>query len=511
MRRFIRPLSFLLLLPLLSSCTTRLWQAQFLSPKEEVVIDTEAPFLKCHTPKGEVYVLTDWEVHEQKRTVSGQGILYDTARQAKSRGAFTLSFDEVALFETNRPELFQDSGAMVMGVLTGASVALSVLCLTNPKACFGSCPTFYAHDGQQQVLQAEGFSDAIAPALESTDVDALYTARPAGPQLELQMTNEALETHAVRSVRLLAVPRPAGGRVFQVKDRFVVARSLLAPRACQAESGDCLPAVSAVDGAEYHSLADEKDLATHEVLELSFPAGSGRRGLVVGGRNSLLNTFLLYQVMAYAGGTLGERLLQLPRADQSREVLASMGKLLGDVEAQVLTRRGWVAAGAFSETGPLAREVKLIPLPEDLPEGELRVRLRLAKGHWRLDYLALAELQGEARAEPVLPSKVERNGVEDAAALARLLSPSQHLVTYPGDAYTLRFELPEGEHELFLESHGYYYEWVRKAWLAERDEEKLLEALFEPEKTLRRLAPAFKKVEPDMERIFWESRFGRTP
>ena len=28
---------------------------------------------------------------------------------------------------------------------------------------------------------------------------------------------------------------------------------------------------------------------------------------------------------------------------------------------------------------------------------------------------------------------------------------------------------------------------------------------------LRRLAPAFKKLEPDMERIFWQSRYGRTP
>jgi len=42
-------------------------------------------------------------------------------------------------------------------------------------------------------------------------------------------------------------------------------------------------------------------------------------------------------------------------------------------------------------------------------------------------------------------------------------------------------------------------------------EEKLNEALLAPEQALRRLAPAFKRLEPGMERIFWQSRYGRAP
>lgn len=513
MRQFLRPLSLLLLLPLLSlSCTTRVWQARFAPPTgQAVVLDQQAPFLKCHTPSGDVYVLTQWKVDEAARRVSGTGLHYDARRARQGEGTFSLSLDEVALFETNRPETLVNTNVVVLAVLTGVSLAATTLCLANPKACFGSCPTFYAHDGQGQSLQAEGFSEAIAPVFEKTDVDALYTAQPTGPWFDLRMTNEALETHAVRSVRLLAAPRPPGGRVFHTRGKFLAVRELSTPRSCQAATGDCLGAVSAVDEAEYSSPADEKDLATKETVELVFPARTGQLGLVVGGRNSLLNTFLLYQLIAYAGTTFGDRLMQLQRAGTNAyEMLGGIGKLLGDVEAEVLTRQGWRPMGAFIEVGPIAREVQLLPLPGNLPEGEVRIRLRLTKGNWRLDYLALAELAGEVHPQALEPTRVERAGKEDVVAMARLMNPSEYLATYPGDDYTLRFALPPGEHELFVESRGYYYEWMREEWLPEENEEKLLEALFTPEQALRRLAPAFKKLEPSMERIFWESRYGRS-
>lgn len=512
MRRLLRPLSLLLILPLLS-CTSRVWQARFAPPTSKVVVlDQQAPFLKCHTAAGDVYVLTHWKVNEAERRVSGVGLHYDAKRARKGEGTFSLSLDEVALFETNRPETLVNTNVVVLAVLTGVSLAATALCLTNPKACFGSCPTFYAHDGQGQSLMAEGFSEAIAPVFEKTDVDTLYTARPTGPRFDLRMTNEALETHAVRGVRLLAAPRPPGGRVFHTRGKYLAVRELATPRSCQADTGDCLGAVSAVDEAEYFSPADEKDLATKETVELVFPARAGKLGLVVGGRNSLLNTFVFYQLIAYAGTTFGDRLMQLQRAgSQGHDLRLGMWELLGHVEAEVLTRQGWRPMGAFSEVGPIAREVQLLPLPENLPEGEVRIRLRLTKGNWRLDYLALAELAGEVRPEALEPTRVERAGKEDPVALARLMNPDEYLATYPGDDYTLRFELPPGEHELFVESRGYYYEWMREEWLPEEDEEKLMEALFTPEQALRRLAPAFKKLEPDMERIFWESRYGRAP
>ena len=65
------------------------------------------------------------------------------------------------------------------------------------------------------------------------------------------------------------------------------------------------------------------------------------------------------------------------------------------------------------------------------------------------------------------------------------------------------------EVELFLDSKGYYYEWMRSEWLNAEDPLMASLVLLNPEEALRRLAPAFKRAEPEMERLFWQSRFGR--
>src|SRR5206468_6916505 len=104
----------------------------------------------------------------------------------------------------------------------------------DPK-CFGSCPTFYVTDGTHLMLQAEGFSASVAPALGATDVDALVRARPMSRDLEVVMTNEALETHVVRWVHVLAAPRDPGTRVFATpSEGFWQARDLREPTRAEA-------------------------------------------------------------------------------------------------------------------------------------------------------------------------------------------------------------------------------------------------------------------------------------
>ena len=109
---------------------------------------------------------------------------------------------------------------------------------------------------------------------------------------------------------------------------------------------------------------------------------------------------------------------------------------------------------------------------------------------------------------PLEPVQVSRDGVPDAGALAKLRPGGEHLVTGPGDAWLLRFELPSADVELFLESRGYYYEWMRPAWLDEEDAGELARFAFDGRRELRRLAPKYKRVEPEMDRLFWGSRLG---
>ena len=84
-------------------------------------------------------------------------------------------------------------------------------------------------------------------------------------------------------------------------------------------------------------------------------------------------------------------------------------------------------------------------------------------------------------------------------------------MTLPGDEYTLVYDLPDnfGELELFLDSRGYYIEWMREEWLRDEDPARAAMMFFEPEKALRVLAPEFKRREARMEKIFWSSRYAR--
>jgi hypothetical protein len=183
--------------------------------------------------------------------------------------------------------------------------------------------------------------------------------------------------------------------------------------------------------------------------------------------------------------------------------------VLGGIDVEVAEGDGpWRAIGRFDEAGPIAGDLRVVPF-QGSGTGPVHVRLRLARGHWRLDAVALAAL-GEPVAPAALePVSVERDGRPDARARATLVGGEEHLVTQPGDAYRLTFRLPLSDRplELFLESEGFYYEWMRSEWLGEEDPAMVALALADPAEALRRLAPAYKAEEPRLERAFWASRF----
>ncbi len=86
-------------------------------------------------------------------------------------------------------------------------------------------------------------------------------------------------------------------------------------------------------------------------------------------------------------------------------------------------------------------------------------------------------------------------------------------MTLPGDEHTFVFRLPDhpDRWELFLESRGYYLEWMRSEWLPEENPARAAMMLLEPARALRELAPEFKRLEPHMERLFWGSRLAPHP
>lgn len=513
-RRWVRGTTLVAVSALLTACGVTYVTPTLQPPGPVPPVKGERLDLKVHMKSGELYVLESWRVDDATRTIAGHGTRYTALREQGERADLHIPMDAIALLETSRARTAYPGGLQALAVMTTVFGTLATICAASPKSCFGSCPTFYA-EGGGDLPQAEGFSASISHSLEERDVDHLYRVHPTGRELAIVMRNEALETHAVRSVRLLALPRPRGGRVFASPDgRFHLARAALAPTECDAAEGDCLAAVQALDHRERTSLADGEDLAARETVELAFPAVAGARGIVLGARQSLLSTFLLYQTMAYMGHQAGEWLAaleRLPPTDPSQAF--GLTRVLGGIEVQV-TDDGteWRTVGTYNEAGPLAGDVQVFPLAPAPETAPTRVRLRMAKGSWRLDYVALASLGPEVVPQVLEPRRVERAGRRDDGAL-EALRHDRYLVTAPGDAYRLTFALPDRsadqELELFLESRGYYYEWMRAEWLAEEDPAMVDMILTRPEDALRHLAPAYKEREGAMEESFWKSRFRR--
>lgn len=484
---------------------------QTYTPASAAVVALQSPFLKVHMSNGDVYVLKDWQVSEAAG-VKGYGQLYDFNRDLIREGTFQIPFKDVSLFETN--QVNPPPQIAPMAVVTGASVVLTIYCMANPKACFGSCPTFYVWDGHRMQVQAEGFTASIAPALEDKDVDALYRAKPTSRDLEMWVTNEAMETHVIRYATLLLAKRPGNGRVFVTPTgEFYQSDSICKPSAAACPEGDRAAALSAVDGNERFSLADSTDLASKEEILLQFDsAPGGKTGLVLGYRQTLLTTFLFYQELAYMGSSVGNWIagLQQDRLGFAKAIKSQLWGSLGSIEVLVQDKDGaWVKGGEFSEVGPIATNVEILPLNMPLPR-HAKIKLRLTRGLWRLDYAALAQIGAKVEPMIILPSSAVRgDSTVDENALENLAGKSGPLVTLPGDKYSVIYRMPEDyrNYELFLETKGYYLEWMRKAWEEEENRDMALMMFWNPGKYFKMLAPEFKKIEPRIERDFWSSKY----
>jgi hypothetical protein len=499
------------LLAIAGGCAYRTQNPELLDPTDPPAPGRSIPLLKVHLRSGELYVLDSWSLSTDRSRIDGTGVAYSVAREPGESRSQSISVDEIALLEANTPETVFSGGLSALGVATTVLGGVTAVCIADPKSCFGSCPTFYVEGGDPDRPDAEGFSASIARVLEARDLDALFGAEVNGRSLELTMRNEALETHAVRRLRLLVVARPPGGRVLADPDGvFHPASDFARPQNCRAPEGSCLAAVDAFDAIERTSPADPEDLATRESIELLFEGSPGRQGIVVGARQTLLTTYLFYQTMAYLGRSAGEYLAALERGGPAVAGQAmGMARVLGGIEIEVAEAGGaFRPIGTFDEAGPIAGDVQVFPF-ESSGEAPLRVRLRLAKGLWRLGWVSLARLGTPIQAETLEPTEVERPGKMDTGALATLNHRDRHLVTVPGDDYRVAFALPRpgAELEFFLESEGYYYEWMRDGWLADEDPAMALLALTRPEEALRRLARPFKSREAVLDRGFESSRF----
>lgn len=522
---FLKYMLFLLPLLCIYSCAKYLQQyrshyselnAYLHARKSDPMQSHLQPFLKIHLKNGHVAIIQDpWIIDSLQSTITGNGHLYDEHRSLIRMGQLALSKEDIAILETNNDlNTVTNSRKGGLILLTVVNAALTISCLINPKACFGSCPTFYM-EGQTELhaSAAEGFSNAISPALAYTDIDALNTSAIADKDFTLIMKNEALETHCIDDVHLLVYPRATHERILHAPDdRFYKTDSIIALHCAKLGERDITPLLSHHDFNEWYSMADSFNLSSREEIVLSFDnnAQIAQPGLILGFRQTLMTTYFIYSAMGYMGDEVSDYFAKIETNRHLRENIGKgISRELGKIEVYLREdcKSSWKYQGELHETGPIALNHQVLPLRDKLKPGS-ELKLVQNKGLWRIDYIALSAFSQEVIPQHIYPYEIRHDDISDTSLLHALRTPGLSFASLPGETYTLHFKFPESDkdYEIFLSSRGYYLEWMRTEWLKEKSPYKLHQMMMKPKDYLQQEAAAYKEYERTMEETFWNSK-----
>ncbi len=188
-------------------------------------------------------------------------------------------------------------------------------------------------------------------------------------------------------------------------------------------------------------------------------------------------------------------------------VIIALLFLSGSCSVQVIRQMNKPAS--LNSKYSTASDVHLIRLP-GTDEKEVRLKLRLTRGLWRLNYLALASLDEKIEPVEVEPSLVKSPLIVNSEYPVNM-NPDNPLVTLPGDEYDIYYDLPEGHdnYEIFVKTKGYYIEWMRDTWIAEENLKRAALMFGFPGLFMKVIAKDFKEAEPSMEASFWNSKYVR--
>lgn len=523
--RFLKALKFLAIIltfivVMLQACNSYYFRSNY-KETNSLLHETnnlkKKQFLKAHLKNGDVCIFKDtWQIDTTLNIVTGNGITYDFNRQKKYEGSLSTPIDSVAIFETNRKLVKPEEGRIAaLCIMAGVDVILGIICITTPKACYGSCPTFYLNENDDvHYADAEGFSNAISPSLENFDIDALNNKIPTDSTFSIRMKNEALETHCVKDVKLLAYPRKSNERVYQSRTNdFYLCKNIYEINDASDDEGDITGLLRNDDRQERFSLADQNNLSSKEDIYLNFEnvEYNNDLGLVVSFRQTLMTTYLMYSAIGYMGDEVGDIYATLENGKNSRkEFGGNLYKELGDIDVYVWNdnNKQWDFQGGWYETGPISFNHQILPIKNRVENHSVKVKLVMNKGLWRLDYFALTNIKEKVKPFEIPPDMVLKNDKADPNALLLIINPQKYLISMPGSVYKFNFTLPQRgtDYELFLYTRGYYLEWMREHWLKDKDLLALHQMFDNPKKYLKQEAFWYKKYETQMEQEFWNSK-----
>ena len=398
--------------------------------------------------------------------------------------------------------------------MAGLDVVIGLICLTNPKACFGSCPTFYINENDNfHYADAEGFSNAISPSMEYYDIDALNHHSITNNVFSITMKNEALETHCVKNVQILAYPLEKGERVYQSPtNNFYLCENNYSLSLAQADEGDITALLKNKDRQERFSLSDASNLSSKEEIYLTYDnvKKTDNLGLILNFRQTLMTTYLFYSAMGYMGDNVSDVFSILETDEKMRNNFDATTKELGGIECYVWNEKtnSWEIQAKINETGPIAINRQFIPFNNTQSNVKVKIKLVLNKGLWRLDYASLTNIKKQVTPIELSPTTIYNKGKLDNMALVEINAPNKYLLSMPCSEYKFNFTIPSAnnDYEFFLYSKGYYIEWMREHWIKDKDLLKLKQMVDNPKKYLREEAKYYKQYESTMEQEFWNSK-----
>ena len=405
--------------------------------------------------------------------------------------------------------------------LTGSALtATSVYCMANPKACFGSCPTVYARNGDAWEFKAELFSYSISRLLESGDLDRIGTHESSGSPFMLRVANEALETHHINVMRLLAVRHPAGTLAFPATDGSIVAvGDVREPLSAVNSTGeDVLRAIRFWDDASYRSdsiqVRQVKSGRTSDWVELRVrpPNGSDSVIMVLRLRNTLLSTLLFYEIVL---GSQGVRALDWTSRMNTDPLYASQFRRIysefSGLKIKVWREGQWRTMGSVPDVGPVGWKPIAVKVPV-MEDGELGLRLEFFPDNVMIDYVGFAVGDND---RVLIPEELFPTTIRDETGafrpdLAALLAgdDDSYVTTEPQNVYRFEYDVPppgRDEVTLFVRSKGYYTEWIRGTWISAEEGVERFD-LQRIDQTMVRLADLWIRERNDMESLFFRNR-----
>lgn len=454
----------------------------------------------------------------------GDGEIHHLDGKMRKSNSLSVPIDSVAVVTYYGTESTGGSafGSFLLGLYGGFLTPLSIYCLSCPKCCFGSCPTIYTFNGENYELEAELFSYSISRYFQESDLDKLSIPNNSNQEYPIRISNEALETHYIDQFSLLEINHPPGTQVFPTYGGDIICTGeLKQPSNVTNFLGeDITELVNKSDKNVYRSGEElvEKisDGVTYDIvdLQLDLPNGTKEVNLILKLRNTLLTTILFYELVL---SSQGFEAIEWTEKMQNNYIYAKLFnelyKSYAGIRIKTFKEGSWEIQSKIGDIGPIAWKEIAVKIPVEVENNSTLIRLEFFPDNFMIDYIGYEcsrILNDTYQVNLLQPQNIVDDENKFRYELIEVLEKpdEKYLITNPGESYYLNYNLTSGDTtntSVFIQSKGYYIEWIRGSWLANNSGNYKFN-MFDVDNTLLHLKNSWLQNRPLIEDKFFETR-----